>query len=90
MKTPVKIFLIVGLVLLVGGVLCGVSGTVLGMLKAFSELGHAGVANTDKLSVAIGTTLMSTAIGIMVSIFGLFVVVASLIVHATTKTNKKT
>lgn len=48
----------------------GLTGTILGMMKAFETLGTAGVGDPAKLSGAIGEVLISTAIGSMVSLAG--------------------
>jgi biopolymer transport protein ExbB len=48
----------------------GLTGTVLGMMEAFSVLGQEGVANMTGLSTAISTVLIATASGLMVAIPG--------------------
>lgn len=46
------------------GVLVGLFGTVLGMIRAFSALGAGGAPNAAELSVGISEALINTAIGI--------------------------
>lgn len=46
------------------GVLVGLFGTVLGMIRAFSALGEGGAPNAAELSVGISEALINTAIGI--------------------------
>jgi biopolymer transport protein ExbB len=49
------------------GTLSGLLGTVIGMIKAFSELAHAGSPNPTALSTAISEALINTALGISTS-----------------------
>lgn len=49
------------------GVLVGLFGTVLGMIRAFSALGEGGAPNAAELSVGISEALINTALGIMTS-----------------------
>ncbi len=90
MKLPIQILLGLGIVLFIGGIVGGFGGTIFGMLRSFSELGSPGIADPQKLSASISTTLVSTAVGIIAAILGFFIVVASIIAHIITKTNKKT
>lgn len=46
------------------GVLVGLFGTVLGMIRAFSALGEGGAPNAAELSVGISEALINTALGI--------------------------
>ncbi|MDR2429321.1 MAG: MotA/TolQ/ExbB proton channel family protein [Puniceicoccales bacterium] len=46
----------------------GLTGTVLGMMKAFDTLGSSGVGDPSKLSSAIGHVLVATASGLFVAI----------------------
>jgi biopolymer transport protein ExbB len=48
----------------------GLTGTVLGMMKAFAVLGQSGVANMTGLSAAISEVLIATASGLGVAIPG--------------------
>jgi len=52
----------------------GLVGTVIGMIKAFSSLGAAGIGDPSGLSAAIGEVLVATAAGLFVAIpaFGMF------------------
>jgi biopolymer transport protein ExbB len=49
------------------GTLSGLLGTVIGMIKAFSELANSGAPNTTALSAAISEALVNTALGISTS-----------------------
>jgi biopolymer transport protein ExbB len=49
------------------GTLTGLLGTVVGMIKAFGELGAGGAANPTALSNSISEALVNTALGIMTS-----------------------
>jgi biopolymer transport protein ExbB len=49
------------------GTLTGLLGTVIGMIRAFSELAHAGSPNPTALSTAISEALINTALGISTS-----------------------
>ncbi len=46
----------------------GLTGTVIGMIKAFSTLGSSGISNTQGLASAIGEVLVCTATGLVVAI----------------------
>ena len=46
------------------GTLFGLFGTVLGMIKAFSAMGHEGAPDSTALAVGISEALMNTALGI--------------------------
>jgi biopolymer transport protein ExbB len=46
----------------------GLTGTVTGMIKAFTTLGASGISNTQGLASAIGEVLVCTATGLMVAI----------------------
>lgn len=46
----------------------GLSGTVVGMIKAFSTLGSSGISDPSKLAANIGEVLVATAAGLMVAI----------------------
>lgn len=47
------------------GTLCGLLGTVLGMIRAFAALANAGAPDSIALSTAISEALVNTAIGIL-------------------------
>jgi len=49
------------------GTLCGLLGTVLGMIKAFATLAASGAPNTSQLSTSISEALINTALGITTS-----------------------
>jgi biopolymer transport protein ExbB/TolQ len=65
-------------VLLLGAPLVGLVGTVLGMNRAFAELGHSGISDPEALGSQIGTTLLSTAAGLFLLPVGVIVFAASL------------
>ncbi|PTY04466.1 MotA/TolQ/ExbB proton channel family protein [Verrucomicrobia bacterium LW23] len=46
----------------------GLTGTVIGMIKAFAELGAAGIGNPSGLAAAISEVLIATASGLVVAI----------------------
>lgn len=46
----------------------GLTGTVIGMIKAFTTLGASGISNTQGLASAIGEVLVCTASGLVVAI----------------------
>lgn len=51
--------------------LTGLLGTVLGMVKAFAALGHAGAPDAVGLATGISEALMSTALGICISMIAI-------------------
>lgn len=69
-KAPV-VFVVVGSILSLG-VVWGVIGTVIGMVRAFHTMGGDGVNvdNADALASDIGLTTMSTAIGLLMTPVG--------------------
>jgi biopolymer transport protein ExbB len=48
----------------------GLTGTVIGMIKAFKELGASGIGDPSGLAAAIGEVLVATAAGLIVAIPG--------------------
>lgn len=48
----------------------GLTGTVLGMIKAFSTLGESGIGDPSKLAGAIGEVLVATASGLFIAVPG--------------------
>ncbi len=46
----------------------GLTGTVLGMIRAFSTLGHSGIGDPSALAAAIGEVLVATATGLFVAV----------------------
>ena len=59
--------------------LFGLLGTVFGMTRAFATLGNAGVSDPRALADSIGTTLLSTAIGLFLCPAGIVILVISLV-----------
>jgi len=50
------------------------------MRHAFSSLGSSGIGDRERLSVAIGDTLIATAIGLSVGIIGVMLIAVSVLV----------
>jgi biopolymer transport protein ExbB len=63
----------------------GLTGTVIGMIKAFTELGQSGISNPGKLAEHIGEVLVATAAGLVVAIpaFVFYYVLKNMSVGAT-------
>lgn len=59
--------------------LFGLLGTMFGMTRAFSTLGSSGVADPQALSASIGTTLMSTTVGLLLFPIGVAVLTLSIV-----------
>lgn len=57
----------------------GMVGTVLGMQKAFGELGSSGIGDPAALSGHIGDVLVYTASGLIISVVAFIVFVVALI-----------
>ena len=64
-----KILALIGAILQLAPVI-GILGTITGMIHAFSVLGESGVHDPGKLSFAIGTVLVFTAIGFLGGLIG--------------------
>ncbi len=56
----------------------GIGGTVVGMMKSFKVLGESGQSNPSILSEAIGGVLISTFIGIALSLIGIVLVIIAI------------
>ena len=52
------------------GLLVGMAGTTIGMIRAFDALGHSGIADPKQLAASISTVLIATAVGLVISIVG--------------------
>jgi len=79
-----KPFFIAGMVaggLLTLGPVWGLLGTVFGMMHAFSTLNNNGIADPTTLSNHIGTTLMSTTMGILMFPVGVTMLVISVLLY---------
>jgi biopolymer transport protein ExbB len=63
----------------------GLTGTVLGMIKAFSTLGESGIGDPSRLAGAIGEVLVATATGLFVAVpgFSFYYVFRNWIIEAT-------
>lgn len=57
----------------------GLIGTVLGMKRAFHEMGTSGISDPGHLSAAIGETLISTAAGIIIAVPGVVIFITCLV-----------
>ena len=49
----------------------GLLGTVMGMIRSFSALGHTGAVDASKLAIGISEALINTAGGLFVAIAGI-------------------
>ncbi len=70
MKTKGKKLAITGSILLLGGPLFGLMGTIIGMLSAFQTMGSEGSENAEALASDIGFSLITTTIGLCIGIIG--------------------
>ncbi len=85
MKRLPLILLILGIVFTLGGPLVGMTGTVLAMIGAFNTLGTNGISDPRALSDHIGTSLVSTVSGLVISTaLGLPLIVIALVLHFAT------
>jgi biopolymer transport protein ExbB len=66
LKTNVNYLSVIGVV----APMVGLTGTVIGMIKAFKELGSSGIGDPSGLAAAIGEVLVATAAGLIVAIPG--------------------
>jgi biopolymer transport protein ExbB len=64
LKTNITYLSVIGVVT----PMIGLTGTVVGMIKAFSTLGSSGIANPSELAAHIGEVLVATASGLVVAI----------------------
>lgn len=62
------------------GIPIGLIWTETSMRHAFSSLGSSGIGDRERLSVAIGDTLIATAIGLSVGIIGVMLIAVSVLV----------
>lgn len=70
MNTKGKKLAITGAILLLGGPLFGLMGTIIGMLSALQTMGSEGSENAEALAGNIGFSLITTTIGLCVGIVG--------------------
>ncbi len=63
------------------GPFIGVAGTVLGMIRAFQEMGSSGVGDPGSLSKPIGEVLISTAVGMVASFVGLVLMLIGFVLY---------
>jgi biopolymer transport protein ExbB/TolQ len=74
--------LIVGLVTLLCAPLLGLAGTVFAMVGAFDTLGATGISDPKALAGHIGTVLMSTMVGLIISgTIGAPIAIVGLVLH---------
>jgi len=80
------VLLIAGLGTFIAAPMLGLAGTVLGMIGAFDTLGANGISDPKALSGHIGTVLMSTMVGLLVSgTIGVPLILAALVLHFTAR-----
>jgi uncharacterized membrane protein len=88
MKRSIKV-LIAGALLLVGGFVFGLAGTIMGMIRTFSRIAESGTGSPKQLAEGIDNSLISTAVGIPVSFIGLCLVIGGLIAYFVGKQQSK-
>ena len=66
-------------------ILLGLSGTVIGMIRAFQTIEETGVSDPKELADAISISLGSTAIGLVIAFPGLVLFIVCLIRSATAR-----
>jgi biopolymer transport protein ExbB len=71
-----------GLTVAVVGLLFGPVGAVVGMIKAFEEVGESGIGDPRALSDAIGNVLASSVLGTLAGLLGLILFIVSLVIAA--------
>ena len=92
LKRRAKTWLVIMIVSIAGIIippLIGLSGTVFGMVNAFDELGRNADANPEELAADLSTSMVTTAVGIIIAILFGFVFLASLIIWLVTLSNIK-
>ena len=76
--------LIAGIAITVGAPLVGSVGTVLGMIRAFDALGANGISDTKALAGDVGTCIIGTMCGLIVSAsVGLPIFITGIVLLAT-------
>lgn len=83
MSKATRKWLIAGMI--IGGLLMlsplfGLVGTAVGLSRAFSVLGSQGIGDPEELSAAVGDTLFSTSIGLLLLPFGLVLFATCLVI----------
>ena len=82
MKRLPLVLLILGLVIFLGAPLVGMAGTVFGMVGAFDTLGANGISDPKALAGHIGTVLVSTMVGLIISgTIGAPLLIVGLVLH---------
>jgi len=81
---PLKTGIVVGCLLTVAP-LFGLLGTIFEVRRAFDSLGSSGIGDPTKLSTSVGTSLVSTAVGLGLCPIGLLILILSLVFHARRK-----
>jgi len=84
MKRSVKM-IIAGSVLFAGGIVFGVGGTIVSMIGAFDTMAVSGVDDSEMLAEELSNALITTAIGIPVSLAGFSLLVGGSICYFTGK-----
>ena len=80
MKKSIKVS-IVGAVLLVGGLVVYLGGTTIGIMRSFNSVAESGTSSPEQLAEGISNSLISTAVGIPVSILGFCLLVGGAIAY---------
>lgn len=81
MKRGPLVCLALGIVLLVGGPLLGLLGTVLGMMRAFNDLAQQGPASPESLAGQLQVALLAAVAGLPVAAVGLVLIIVALVLH---------
>ena len=70
-----------GAVLFVGSLLLGFGGTVAGMINVFNSAAESGGTSAEELSGGISNSLISTGIGVPLSLVGLCLLVGGVVAY---------
>ena len=82
MKRLPLVLLILGLVIFLGAPMLGLAGTVFAMVGAFNTLGATGISDPKALAGHMGTVVMSTMVGMIISgTVGAPLLIAGLVLH---------
>ena len=77
MQKAAKLSLFAGVILVVFPPLVGLAPTVLITIRAFQQLGQSGVSDPNTLAGQVSNALIATMLGLVLSVVGSFIVVAS-------------
>lgn len=87
MKPIVKTPFVSGLVLIIGGPVLGVLGTIISMVSSFGTL-SSGTQDAEGLASEISSALVTTFLGIGLGVLGLLFLFIALIAHLITGESK--